>query len=298
MNQPKKKGGWIKYAGNPVLGGDYGVCFDVCVLRQESGYRMYFSWRDKGSIALAESRDGYTFDAPRIVLAPEDAGEVEHVNRPAVVCHGGRYHMWYTGQIKPGMPDGISYIFYAASDDGEHFTPVSQQPVIRPEAEWEKSAVMSPHVLLDGEQQLYKMWYSAGENYEPNAIGYAVSHDGLHWEKHPCNPVFTAAGQGWDSHKVAGCQVIRRKEGYIMFYIGYRNDDAARIGMACSKNGIDGWVRYPGNPIVSPDPGAWDGDACYKPYVLFDGQKWRLYYNGRKGGVEQIGLAEYAGADL
>lgn len=24
-------GEWVKYAGGPVLGGEYGTCFDICV---------------------------------------------------------------------------------------------------------------------------------------------------------------------------------------------------------------------------------------------------------------------------
>ena len=33
-------GGWKKYAGNPVLGGQHGTCFDVCVLKEGGKYRM------------------------------------------------------------------------------------------------------------------------------------------------------------------------------------------------------------------------------------------------------------------
>ena len=39
-------------------------------------------------------------------------------------------------------------------------------------------------------------------------------------------------------------------------------------------------------------------DAVYKPYAIFEGKRWLLWYNGRKGGVEQIGLALHKGEDL
>ena len=83
-----------------------------------------------------------------------------------------------------------------------------------------------------------------------------------------------------------------------MFYIGFRDVDHAQIGLARSQNGISHWERNPANPIVHPDPGAWDHDACYKPYAIFDGQKWLLWYNGRHGGLEQIGVAVHDGHDL
>jgi hypothetical protein len=83
-----------------------------------------------------------------------------------------------------------------------------------------------------------------------------------------------------------------------MFYIGFRDVDHAQIGLARSKDGVGHWERNPANPIVHPDPGAWDHDACYKPYAIFDGQKWLLWYNGRHGGLEQIGVAIHERHDL
>jgi hypothetical protein len=35
--------GWVKYAQNPVLGGDLGTCFDISVLKDADTYRMCFS---------------------------------------------------------------------------------------------------------------------------------------------------------------------------------------------------------------------------------------------------------------
>jgi hypothetical protein len=47
-----------------------------------------------------------------------------------------------------------------------------------------------------------------------------------------------------------------------------------------------------------PRKDKWDHDAVYNPYAIFDGEQWLLYYNGRKGGVEQIGLALHEREDL
>ena len=178
--------GWVKYEKNPVLGGDLGTCFDVSVLRDGDKYRMWFSWRPKQSIALVESEDGLTWGEPAVVLGPNKAsGWEDDVNRPVVLKEGGKYRMWYTGQAK-----GKSWIGYATSEDGKTWERASDKPVLSPEQPWEKVAVMCPHVLFDEKQKLYRMWYSGGEQYEPNAIGYATSEDGLKWTKHEKNPVF------------------------------------------------------------------------------------------------------------
>jgi beta-xylosidase len=97
---------------------------------------------------------------------------------------------------------------------------------------------------------------------------------------------------------VTACQVVRRGDWYYMFYIGFRDVDHAQIGVARSRDGVTGWERHPDNPIVRPTPGGWDQDAVYKPSVLFDGQRWLMWYNGRRGGTEQIGLAVHVGEDL
>ena len=72
-----------------------------------------------------------------------------------------------------------------------------------------------------------------GEQYEPDAIGYATSPDGLHWTKLPSNPIFTMdVSHEWEQHKVTACQVIREGDWHLMFYIGFENVHKAQIGMA------------------------------------------------------------------
>jgi predicted GH43/DUF377 family glycosyl hydrolase len=291
----KPKAGWVRYAKNPVLGGALGTCFDVSVLREGDTYRMWFSWRPRKSIALVESKDGLTWGEPAIVLGPNRAtGWEEDVNRPVVLKAGGGYRMWYTGQGR-----GRSWIGHAASDDGKTWKRTGTRPVLSPEQPWEKVAVMCPHVLYDEKEKQYRVWYSGGEQYEPDAIGFATSPDGLKWTKHENNPVFRPdAKNTWEKDRVTACQVVRQGGWYVMFYIGFADRDHAQIGLARSRDGITGWERHPANPILRPTKGAWDEDAVYKPYAIFDGRQWLLWYNGRRGGVEQIGVATHEGEDL
>ena len=143
------------------------------------------------------------------------------------------------------------------------------------------------------------MWYSGGEQIEPNAIGYATSPDGLRWTKYASNPIFRPLPENtWEQQRVTAPQVFRRGPWYYMFYIGFRDMGYAQIGIARSRDGIGDWERYPGNPIIRPSQDAWDQDACYKPFTLFDGRKWLLWYNGRRGKFEQIGLALRESEDL
>jgi beta-1,2-mannobiose phosphorylase / 1,2-beta-oligomannan phosphorylase len=286
--------GWRKYESNPVIGGKLGTVFDVTVLKEGNKYRMWASWRPKKSIALFESSNGTHWGEPTIVLGPTNSGWEDDVNRPGIVKRPDGYHLWYTGQAH-----GHSWIGYAVSRDGRNWERVGKSPVLSADAPWEKMAVMCPQVIWDGAREEYRMWYSGGEQYEPDAIGYATSKDGAHWTKYAANPIFQAdAHKLWERDKVTAAQVVEHAGWFYMFYIGFRDIDHAQIGIARSRDGVGSWDRLARNPIISPDENAWDADACYKPWVIFDHGRWLLWYNGRRGALEQIGLAIHDGEDL
>jgi predicted GH43/DUF377 family glycosyl hydrolase len=119
------------------------------------------------------------------------------------------------------------------------------------------------------------------------------------WTKHASNPVFAPDPKcEWEQNRVTGAQIVPQGDGFLVFYIGFRDVNHAQIGVARSKDGITGWQRHPANPIVRTAAGQWDHDACYKPYAIFDGKKWLLWYNGRHGGLEQIGVVFHEGEEL
>ena len=247
-------------------------------------------------MALVESKEGLHWsEPPQVVLGPrQGTGWEDDINRPYVLKRADGYHLWYTGQAK-----GHSAIGYATSPDGVTWTRMSDKPVLVSDLPWEKVAVMCPSVLWDEPAKVFRMWYSGGEQNEPNAIGYATSPDGLVWTKYAGNPIFTPDPQTpWEIHKVTACQVEKCGAWYVMFYIGFRDEPHAQIGIARSRDGLTQWQRHPGNPIVRPGVGRWDHDACYKPFAIFDGTQWLLWYNGRHGHLEQIGVVLHAGADL
>ncbi len=280
--------GWQKYAGNPVIGGKYGTVFDVSVLKEGERFLLWGSWRPKKSLALFESADGIKWSEPVIVLGPNPTtGWEDNINRPVLLKRNGLYHLWYTGQA-----NGKSFIGYATSPNGRNFVRQSNSPVIAPEQPWEKTSVMCPHVMWDARHAQYRMWYSGGDQYEPDAIGYATSSDGLHWTRYIHNPIFTPERSiAWEEYKVTACQVVEYAGAFYMFYIGFHDIDHAQIGVAQSSDGISDWQRHPANPIIRPTPGGWDGDACYKPFAIRNDDRWMLWYNGRNKAIEQIGLA-------
>ena len=277
---------------SPVFGDENtGTVFDAYVWRDNGRYRMDFSWREKKACAVTFSDDGINWSEPIITLEKNlESGWEDDINRNCVLKIDGVYKMWYTGQAR-----GYSYIGYAESKDGIHFIRMSDEPVMISEFPWEKESVMNPCVLF--EDNRYKMWYSAGETFEPNVNAYAESDDGINWRKAKNNPIFVCDKENeYEQNRVGGCQVLKTDDmGYVMFYIGYKDIDTACICIAKSENGITKWERSTLNPVIVPSKGKWDSDACYKPTAVWNEKdgKWMIWYNGRTGENEYIGLAEY-----
>ncbi|MBQ9880910.1 MAG: hypothetical protein IJM45_10815 [Clostridia bacterium] len=284
-----------KYEGNPVLGDpELGTLFDVYVTPLPGGaLRMDLSTRKDGSVAVSFSEDGIDWTSPRTTLGPDaSSGWEDGVNRNCVLRVGGVYKMWYTGQAH-----GNSYIGYAESENGLDFSRVARSPVLSPEMPYEGESVMNPCVLY--ENGVYRMWYSAGETFEPNVLCCAESSDGISWKRSPRGPVLVKNPQKeYERDRIGGCQVIPHGElGYLVFYIGYRDINTACICAARSDDGVTDFRRCKLNPLVAPTEGEWDRDSCYKPSALYDREKdlWRIWYNGRSAGAEYVGLAEKRG---
>ena len=284
-----------KYDGNPVFGNiGTGTMFDAYVWKPDGKtLRMDVSWRPKSALAVTFSEDGIHWSEPQITLDLTDACDWENnLNRNCVLPDpfGEGYLMYYTGQWWDHT-GGYSKIGLARSADGIHFTRVQREPIMVPEADFEGASVMNPFVMYENGK--FRMWYAAGETYEPNVICYAESKDGIHWDKYPGNPIFCGNPEKeYEQARIGACHVLPEDDGYLMFYIGYRDIHTACVCAARSKDGITNWERVPENPLVMPDPGTWDACSCYKPTVVRDEDgSYHLWYNGRVDGYEYIGYA-------
>lgn len=282
---PSQNNGWEKYGDTPVYGGGDSVMFDPYCYVEDSCLTMLVSDRNNKVLATVTSMDGVHWGNYKILLSGVE-GTWEHVvNRGCIVKQDSIWFLWYTGQYQGGSNIGV-----ATSKDGTNFYRNEyDNPVLKPEFEHEKVSVMNPCVLWDEDSNSFKMWYSAGETYEPDVICYAESTDGIRWNKRK-DPVLQKGMNEYEKERVGGCCVLKTKYGFYMFYIGYQNIDVARICYAESSDGIS-WIRPDNNLLLSPSKGGWDSDAVYKPSVVIWDDKLHLYYNGRKGHGEYIGLA-------
>jgi predicted GH43/DUF377 family glycosyl hydrolase len=269
---------WVKYEGNPVLGGgELGTCFDVAVLVEGDKHRMWFSWRPRRGIGYAESEDGLHWHTRAEVVLGADADtetESVEVTRPYVLVENDGLTMWYAAH----GPEEVA-IARATSRDGIRWE--RKGVVLRAEEPWEKRALMCPSVLRD-ENGTYHLWYSGGERYEPDAIGYATSADGVTWQRVDRNPVLRPLETArWERSRVAGAHVFAHAGWLYAAYIGFADGfEDSSIGIARSSDGIN-WLRHAGNPVIRHGaPGEFDSINVYKPFVVVDNGEWRLWFNG------------------
>ena len=93
-------GGWMKHPGNPVLGGQYGTCFDVAVPRRTGLTACGYRGGQNGAWHWWRARTAYRGLPRRSSCRPrESPGPMTSTVRPCLERSDG-YHMWFTGQTK------------------------------------------------------------------------------------------------------------------------------------------------------------------------------------------------------
>lgn len=128
-------------------------------------------------------------------------------------------------------------------------------------------------ILREGD--LYRMWYTGFERDSSPLLklGYATSHDGIHWTRHDQNPIY-------DQHWVEDMMVVLHQGTYYMFAEG-KGDQAQ---MLTSEDGIR-WKRIGqldvrkknGDPI---EPGPYG-----TPTAWVEDDVWHLFYERRDLGI-------------
>jgi predicted GH43/DUF377 family glycosyl hydrolase len=215
-----------KHAGGPVLeigDGRRSILTptllrnpDGTTLRDRGKLRMWFSATDfhdkSGQHTLHEttSDDGLRWAAPSKAL-------LKGVYAPTVIKIGPRYLLWYTDVSRSPW-----VIRHAESDDGRRWN-VTKEPILKVDQPWERQRLFYPTVMKIGEA--YLLWYGSywSERKDTTALGFAVSVDGLHWHKHPQNPVLRPdPDRPWESHYVTSQSVMRLADGSFRIWYASR----------------------------------------------------------------------------
>lgn len=181
----------------------------------------------RNAIGLAVSEDGGTtfrrmFPGP---IADRTPLEPHFAVSPCVLKEGDVWHLWYASGLKwveiEGRPEPLYCIKYGRSSDGIQWRR-ENVTCIAPRSEEE--AIARPTVVKRG--GLYRMWYCYRESRDfrdgggSYRIGYAVSPDGLRWQRRDGEAGIGLSESGWDDAMLAYPCVVEVDGRLVMFYNG------------------------------------------------------------------------------
>ena len=158
---------------------------------------------------------------------------------PCVIKENRRWRMWHwfaTGWGKTANKQHYQYhIGYAESSNGYSWK-MNPQPCLSPQKK--EIGIARPWVIHHN--QKYHMFFSrrvaSDGEMKYCGISYAVSNDGITWERKQKDILKSSSGDGWDSEMTCYAAVIFVKNRWLMFYNGNGN----------GKTGF-GWAQLDGD---------------------------------------------------
>jgi hypothetical protein len=155
------------------------------------------------------------------------------------------------------------------------FIPLGSEPVFQGagEGHWDVRIRERGTVLREGD--LWKLWYTGYDGTRPGLkmLGYATSTDGLHWTRHPGNPIYR-------EHWIEDVCVVRHDGVYYLFAEGFLDQAqwfTSADGLVWQRQGLLDVRLQNGAPVPAGPLGT--------PTVYRDDQGWWLFYERRDAGV-------------
>ncbi|MGD9605737.1 MAG: hypothetical protein AB7V00_06300 [Bacilli bacterium] len=230
INEPKKI---LRITEEPVLSlGSLG-CFDdngvsptFIVNYEGKKYFYYMGWNMGSTVRAAEvtglaiSEDnGETFKrfsrAP--ILHRTDSEPYSILVISCILIEDGVWKMWYDSANVWLNKDLPSYnIKYAESTDGINWNMTGQTAINFKDSD--ETRVSRASVLK--EDGIYKMWFCYAMGSGGYRMGYAVSTDGINWDRKDEESGINLSDAGWDSEMVCYPYVFKNKGIKYMLYCG------------------------------------------------------------------------------
>ncbi|MCB9741458.1 MAG: hypothetical protein H6740_02515 [Alphaproteobacteria bacterium] len=225
---------------------------------------------------------GPILDASATGAQPGD-WDYDGQNTPEALVADGQLTLFYNGRDDSRLTLSIGR---AVSEDGRHFTPEGLVLAGRASVTAEETAVAHPTVLLrEGRAgPVWELWHATGTL----EIGYALSRDGLRFERYCGGSVFEGTG-GWDEDEVKAPEVHVADDTYYMAYSGCGRG-CYQIGWAASSDGLR-WVAAE-EPILPAGGADWASATTQGADIVVDGDTWRFWYAGSDGVQTAIGVGE------
>lgn len=219
--------------GQPGTFDDDGV-MPSAIVEQKGDLLMYYSgWNQRvktpyhNATGLARSTDGgktfnRVYEGPVMDRTPT---EPYVAVTPSLLKEESIWKIWYVSGIRWKLIEDkyepIYVIKYATSDDGIHW---ERPPGICIKQHHDEEAFSHPSVIKMNGQ--YHMWYCyrGSRDYRDGAnsyrMGYAISDNGIEWERQDNQNIISPSEDGWDSKMVCYPFVFILRDQLYMVYNG------------------------------------------------------------------------------
>lgn len=264
-------------------------------------FRIYFSCRDghnrshTGSLVLDISRPQDILEiSHEPVLQPGNLGEFDDAGAMAswLVEGEGEHLLYYIGWNQAVSVPFRNSIGLAGSRNGR-FERLYTGPILdRTKNEPHFCASCCVHRSDDQ----WRMWYLSCTGWQMNAgtlpehryhIKYAESDDGVDWRRHGQVAIDYASDE---ELAISRPCVLRRKQGWVMWYSYRKRGGTYRIGYARSEDGV-AWQRHDSLVDLDVSSAGWDSEMIEYPFVFDHAGHTYMLYNGNGYGETGFGIA-------
>jgi predicted GH43/DUF377 family glycosyl hydrolase len=248
--------------------------------------------------ATAPVQSLFQLDPDNPVLKADFGWARTYLDPGAVIYHDGQFHMFFNGIESWPAAVGVGY---ATSPDGQHWTVQGDKPVFSLGPYTQSAAYNGPNLFAqsvlvqpDGTWVLYYYTLEGASFNGDESIGRATAPKPTGpWTADP-QPVLKPGTPGtWDAGQVSAPNVLQTADGYVMYYDGLSSHNGSLIGMATSPDGQH-WTKYndpatttelyaESDPVLQPEPNAWDAKRVMDPNVLPIDGGWAMIYLSADG---------------
>ncbi len=186
-------------------------------------YQTYGN-REKDAICHATSTDGIHFvkDPTNPIFAPTNDWCCGRAIDADVVAFGDKLFLYIATRDKNFkiQMQGCAYAPLGSDYSRDQWTQAINAPILSPEQDWEGKCIEAAATLVHN-NKIY-LFYGGSYNCTPQQIGYAISEDGIHFEK-PLDRPFLPCGKAgdWNASESGHPYVFIDDDGRIyLFYQG------------------------------------------------------------------------------
>ena len=263
---------YTKHPASPIYGPSKSGAWDswtngVSIVPTADGqtYRMYYAGNKGEGIGFAEAAvaDPVTWrehPASPVLTPRSDNWEGNLINQPRVVkVTETHWRMYYTGWGFQGPGTAWALGLAESFDGGTTWQRHGDQPILdrgdasSPDGAGACVPMAAPRSVAG------MMWYTAGQindkGHQNIHLCLATSADGLHWDKHPGNPVLTDDFADGAARSVTSRCYVRHDDGVFRMWYSFAKPDY-RIHYAESLDGITGMGNLAPTNLFPSMPGA------------------------------------------